>query len=36
MNVTLAEPDITDEDLAIVSGQAQLTFPCPSVPPIRC
>jgi hypothetical protein len=36
MDVAIAEREITDEDLALVAGQAQITFPCPSVPPLRC
>jgi hypothetical protein len=36
MDVAIAERDITDEDLALASDQAQITFPCPTLPPFRC
>lgn len=36
MDVTIPEREITDEDLAVACGEGHITFPCPSVPPIRC
>lgn len=34
MNAAIAERDITDEDLALVGRQAQLSIPCITLPPV--